>query len=176
MWLPLVTTSDPARKISSAVAGVRPFPPAAFSPLTTTRSGHSSPLRRGRTDFRIRRPGDPTTSPTNRIRMRASRSHRDPHGAGFPDHADLDLAGVGQLPLQGPGDLLGEGVGVFVLQDLRVHDDPKLLPRLDGVRSHDAGEPAGHRLEAAKPLVEDLQVVLARARARVRDSIRRGEE
>src|SRR5262245_33241967 len=135
MWLPLVITSAPAWKISSASAGVKPFPPAAFSPLTTTRSGAISPRRRGSADFRMRRPGEPTTSPTNRIRIRApaSRSHRELHGTRLADHADLDLSGVGELPLQGAGDLLGQRVGVLVLEDLRVHDHAKLLPRLDGI-------------------------------------------
>ena len=38
MWLPSVITSAPAANSSSACFGVMPTPPAAFSPLTTTKS------------------------------------------------------------------------------------------------------------------------------------------
>ena len=37
-WSPLVMTSTPAEKISSAVLGVMPEPPAEFSPLAMTKS------------------------------------------------------------------------------------------------------------------------------------------
>ena len=37
-WSPVVMTSTPAEKISSAVLGVMPEPPAEFSPLAMTKS------------------------------------------------------------------------------------------------------------------------------------------
>ena len=37
-WSPLVMTSTPAEKISPAVLGVMPEPPAEFSPLAMTKS------------------------------------------------------------------------------------------------------------------------------------------
>jgi len=39
VWLPSVITSTPIPNSSSAVLGVIPTPPAAFSPLTTMKSG-----------------------------------------------------------------------------------------------------------------------------------------
>ena len=38
MWLPDVMTSTPEARIESAVEGVRPMPPATFSPLAVTKS------------------------------------------------------------------------------------------------------------------------------------------
>src|SRR5918998_3008690 len=43
-----------------------PTPPAAFSPLTTTKSGRCSSLRAGSAAASVRRPRPPTTSPTKR--------------------------------------------------------------------------------------------------------------
>ena len=51
-------------KISSAVFGVIPTPPAAFSPLTTTKSGAWRSRSSGSSAERVRRPSEPTTSPT----------------------------------------------------------------------------------------------------------------
>ena len=42
MWLPSVIASAPIAKSASASFGVMPIPPAAFSPLTTTKVGSSS--------------------------------------------------------------------------------------------------------------------------------------
>src|SRR5919197_578302 len=67
VWLPSVITSAPASKRSSASLGVIPTPPATFSPLTTTKSRPNSSRSPGRSARRVRRPGPPTTSPTNRI-------------------------------------------------------------------------------------------------------------
>src|SRR5579884_795422 len=57
----------PALKISCAVAGVMPEPPAAFSPFATTMSTFKSRRKRGTNSFTARRPGSPTMSPMNRI-------------------------------------------------------------------------------------------------------------
>src|SRR5215210_1178991 len=43
-----------------------PTPPAAFSPLTTTKSGRWRSRRPGSSEASVRRPSPPTTSPTNR--------------------------------------------------------------------------------------------------------------
>src|SRR5690242_12500387 len=52
------------------MTSVMPKPPAAFSPLTTTRSSFHSETRPGSRSFTIARPDRPTTSPMKRIRMR----------------------------------------------------------------------------------------------------------
>src|ERR1041384_2451323 len=52
------------------MTSVMPKPPAAFSPLTTTRSSFHSETRCGSRSFSIARPDRPTTSPMKRIRMR----------------------------------------------------------------------------------------------------------
>src|SRR3954452_119227 len=56
----------PRPSSSSAVFCVMPTPPAAFSPLTTTKSGSCSSRREGSRAARVRRPRPPTTSPTNK--------------------------------------------------------------------------------------------------------------
>ena len=52
-----------------------PTPPAAFSPLTTTKSGSWRSRRPGSSAARVRRPRPPTTSPTNRS-LTAAVCHR----------------------------------------------------------------------------------------------------
>src|SRR6267143_557882 len=59
-------TSAPASWISRAISPVSPAPPAAFSPLTTTRSISRSRFTAGTSAATACRPGLPTTSPTNR--------------------------------------------------------------------------------------------------------------
>src|SRR6185436_3998919 len=61
--------SAPAWKISCAVDSVMPKPPAAFSPLTMTKSRASSARTRGRCSATAARPDRPTTSPKNPSRM-----------------------------------------------------------------------------------------------------------
>ena len=46
-----------------------PKPPAAFSPLITTRSSFHLPIRFGSRSITIVRPERPTTSPMKRMRM-----------------------------------------------------------------------------------------------------------
>ena len=67
MWLPVVMTCAPRSKSSSAMAGVRPKPPAAFSPLMTRRSTEWVSSRWGRCSCTMWRPAEPKISPTNRI-------------------------------------------------------------------------------------------------------------
>ena len=47
-WLPVVTTSAPAASVSRKISSVMPKPPAAFSPLTMTKSSLKSEIRPGR--------------------------------------------------------------------------------------------------------------------------------
>src|SRR5947207_6271244 len=100
MWLPVVMTSAPAAWSSRAVSVVRPAPPAAFSPFTIARSMRSSSRSFGSSAATASRPGRPTTSPTNRMRI-ALFGVVD--GARLPNDGDLDLARV----LKGVLDLLG---------------------------------------------------------------------
>src|SRR3954449_3612048 len=91
--------STPAPSSSSASLGVIPTPPAAFSPLMTTKSAPSSSRRAGTSSRTTRRPARPTTSPMKRIAVMpgilAYVEHTD-------DEAANPLAGVGE---QAPGDV-----------------------------------------------------------------------
>src|SRR5918997_5612966 len=69
VWLPRVTASAPAARISSQMASVMPKPPAAFSPLITTQSSRQRSRRPGRRSITAWRPGRPTMSPRKRRRM-----------------------------------------------------------------------------------------------------------
>jgi len=64
--LPSVIASTPSPRISFAVFWVMPTPPAAFSPLTTTKSGAWRSRSAGSSAASVRRPRPPTTSATNR--------------------------------------------------------------------------------------------------------------
>src|SRR5215207_3245706 len=78
--------SAPAANRSSAVRGVMPTPPAAFSPLTTTKVGTYSSSSAGSRARSVRRPRPPTTSPMKRIVVSGTRGgylQRDPSPA-FP--------------------------------------------------------------------------------------------
>src|SRR3972149_1506222 len=123
MWLPDVMSGTPASNISSAVLGVSPLPPAAFSPLAMTRSMLWLRLMPGRAQARALRPTFPTTSPitsmftegrtfqcARRPRARrcrlAERLLRVLHRAPFADDGDLDLARVIEVLLDFLADLL----------------------------------------------------------------------
>src|SRR3954454_7592520 len=69
-WLPSVITSAPAWNSASATFVLIPTPPAAFSPLITTKSGCSFSSRPGSSPSTTDRPGEPTTSPMKRILTR----------------------------------------------------------------------------------------------------------
>ena len=62
-WSPLVMTSTPAEKISPAVLGVMPEPPAEFSPLAMTKSSACCSRNLGSSSLTALRPGWPTMSP-----------------------------------------------------------------------------------------------------------------
>src|SRR5690606_13492139 len=68
----VVITSTPRPKNSSAMSRVIPKPPAAFSPLTTTRSMSYSAARSSRAARSARRPSFATTSPANNISIAIS--------------------------------------------------------------------------------------------------------
>src|SRR2546427_8712883 len=70
------------------------------------------------------------------------------HRAGLADHHDLDLAGVLQLPLDLPGDLLGQLARLAVVDGGRRDDDAHLAARLDGEHLLDTGEPAREKVFA----------------------------
>jgi hypothetical protein len=65
-WSPVVMTSTPAEKISSAILGVMPEPPAEFSPLAMTKSRACRSRSWGTSPLTARRPGCPTMSPMKR--------------------------------------------------------------------------------------------------------------
>src|SRR4051812_2167512 len=89
-WLPSVTASAPAIRISSQIASVMPKPPAAFSPLMTTQSSRQRSRSAGSRSATALRPGRPTMSPRKRrriqrgslrshLRMRRSQDERSDH-------------------------------------------------------------------------------------------------
>src|SRR5690349_666340 len=65
-WLPVVMQSTPTSKNSRAILSVMPKPPAAFSPLTTTKSALRPARKAGACFNKASRPLRPTTSPRNR--------------------------------------------------------------------------------------------------------------
>src|SRR3990170_6951429 len=169
MWLPDVMISTPASNILSAVLGVSPLPPAAFSPLAMTRSMLWLRLTPGRTLARALRPTFPTTSPitsmftegrtfqcARRPRARrcrpAERLFRVLHRAPFADDGDLDLARVIQVLLYLLADLLRHPVGAEVINLFGLDDDAYLAAGLDGERLLDAREGVRHRLQRLQPL------------------------
>ena len=100
MWFPVVMTSAPAAKISAASAGVRPLPPAAFSPLTTVRSGAYFFAAAASSAPSSRTARSPTMSPMASIRICVPRyrnflpffSNKRPRG-GRPDACSGRTAG-----------------------------------------------------------------------------------
>src|SRR3954469_21420126 len=78
-----------------------PIPPAAFSPLTTTKSVESSSRRPGSSSRRTRRPARPTTSPMKRIAVIPGSYRR-----GMAQHTDEEasnpVAGVGDPAPEAP--------------------------------------------------------------------------
>src|SRR5258708_33609177 len=71
-WLPVVSTSHPRAKRSSAIAGVRPNPPAAFSALAMSKSILCVSTTCARWSRTILRPGLPKMSPIKSICIRSS--------------------------------------------------------------------------------------------------------
>ena len=63
MWLPDVMTSTPEARIASAVDGVRPIPPATFSPLAVTKSMPRCSRSSASSPSTATRPGLPIRSP-----------------------------------------------------------------------------------------------------------------
>src|ERR687891_299738 len=102
-------TSAPAMNSSSACLGVIPTPPAAFSPLTTTKSAASSVRRSPSIVLSTRLPAEATTSPTKRIAVKAQTlvdRRRPAHTWGMQHrHEDIGAGGVENPPREpDPGD------------------------------------------------------------------------
>src|SRR4051812_166534 len=155
-------TSTPASASSSKHLSVSPDPPAAFSALQTTRPIPQRGISLGRAWQTILRPGEPTTSPMNRILsgIRGSLSGTGPkapgrrrsgggrEGApgsageldrpGLAEDGHLHLARIAQLGLDRAGNLAAEGRGGGVVHLLAVHEHAHLAPRLDRVGVLDA--------------------------------------
>src|SRR6185437_10706930 len=99
----------------------------------------------------ILRPGEPTTSPMNRTfrgfgaLLIVSPGEFD--RTRLAEHGDLDLAGVGQLPLDRAGDVAADLGRGRVVELLAVDDHADLAARLDRIGLLDAGEAQGQRLE-----------------------------
>ena len=75
MWLPSVIASTPAANSSSAIFGVMPSPPAAFSPLTTTNVGCVA-LAQHRQAVEQRAPADAADEVADEQDARLRRPHR----------------------------------------------------------------------------------------------------
>ena len=91
-------TSTPAANSSSAIFGVMPRPPAAFSPLTTTNVGAWRSRSTGSSPSSVRLPSEPTTSPTKRMVAGASGT---PHTLtrGMADEVDTPPAPPAPAPV-----------------------------------------------------------------------------
>src|SRR4051794_36706564 len=134
MWSPRVTRSTPASRICRYAPGVIPDPPEAFSALAITSPIPSRATSAGSARFRNATPTWPTMSPMKRIFI--SGRHRSAcvlHRPRLADHGDLDLAGVVELLLDGPGDVAADPQGVAVAGLRGVGDDADLSAGLDGV-------------------------------------------
>src|SRR3990170_5339678 len=188
MWLPDVMISTPASNISSAVLGVSPLPPAAFSPLAMTRSMLWLRLKPGRTEARALRPTFPTTSPMTSmftagshllVREAATGPTLPPsgkllrvlHRAPFADDGDLDLPRVVQVLLYLLADLLRHPVGAEVIDLFGLDDDAYLAAGLDGERLRDAGEGVRHRLQRLQPLQVLVHGLAPSARSAAADRV-----
>src|SRR6185503_19112367 len=175
MWLPLVMTSAPRPLISSRISFVTPNPEAAFSTFTITKSMPMEETISGRRSFTARRPGDPKTSAT-KSRFTRRGSLRVLHGARLPDHDDLDLAGILELPLHTARHVARELRRPRVVDVLRLDHDAHLAARLDGVGLLHPGERVGDLLERLEALDVVLDALPPRARARARDRVGRHDE
>src|SRR5580693_7609119 len=103
-------------------------------------------------------------------------SSREFDRTGLSQHGDLDLAGVGQLPLDRTGDVPADLGGCRVVELLAVDDHADLAAGLDRVGLLDAGEAKGERLELLEPSNVFLQGLAPRPRTAGADGIGRGDE
>src|SRR5258708_26967467 len=95
-WLPVVSTSQPRAKRSSAMAGVSPNPPAAFSALAMSRSILCVSTTCARWSRTILRPGLPKISPIKSIGMRSS-SILTGSVSQFSVHQELVIRGCAKM-------------------------------------------------------------------------------
>src|SRR5947208_7505912 len=92
-WLPVVTTSAPAAIVSRKISSVIPNPPAAFSPLTMTKSSLKSEISPGSCSHTAVRPVFPTMSPRKRSLIRSRTESQQSKSCMTPveDHASIYL-------------------------------------------------------------------------------------
>src|SRR6185503_18572632 len=174
MWSPPVMTWTPARNSSSASEGMRPLPPARFSPLAMTQSTSSlrqnSPMR----FTMIERPGLPTTSPIARILTFMRGLPRVLHEPALAHDRHADLSRIRQLLLDLLGDVAGQRDGLRVADLVAVHEHADLAAGLDRVDAGDAGLVLGERLELLDALDVTVERLAARAGAGRGDRVGRG--
>src|SRR5262249_27733504 len=85
------------------------------------------------------------------------------HRTRFPDDGDLDLAGVFQLVLDAPRDVLGEPDRLFLRNLLAFDHDSNLAPGLEAESLRNALESVSDAFQLFQPLHVGLQNVAARA-------------
>src|SRR5438105_2887517 len=157
-WLPDVMMSTPALNRSSAVCGVSPLPPAAFSPLAITRSIARSRRISGSRPLTVRRPSLPTTSPIMRTFSAfaslpgwVSRLLRVLDRAPLADNRYLYLARVVKAFLYAPAYFLRHAGGAEIVHFLRLDDYPDLAAGLNRERLVDSREAVCDGLEGFQP-------------------------
>ena len=67
--------------------------------------------------------------------------------AGFADDGDADLAGVLEFVFDFCSDVAGEGVGLIIIDMVRLDEDAKFAARLDGEGFFDARKAGGDFFE-----------------------------
>src|SRR3990167_2774786 len=110
-------TLIPSESRSSAIFGVMPKPPAAFSPLAMTRFIRYSSISESRCLEMSLRPTSPMMSPMKSIRTKPLHNgdrfqicplFRQLHVPALPNHSNLDLARIGQFIMDLFGHLAGD--------------------------------------------------------------------
>src|SRR5439155_13708018 len=179
MWLPPVRTSMPAANNPPAESRVRPKPPAAFSPLHTTRSRAWRRLSSGRSACTTSRPGAPMTSAMKRMLstvLGPAGLLGVVHGRRLADHGHADLSRVLQLLLDAPGDLARQVVRPGVVHPRVLDHDADLAAGLDGVGLLDPREGGGDALQGLQALDVDLEALAPPAGPRPRYGIGRRDQ
>src|SRR4029077_20092586 len=134
-WFPFVMTSAHASWISRAISPVRPAPPAAFSPLTITRSIFRSRFTAGTSAATAWRPGFPTTSPTKRTLIRARERSA-------PKWLSRERVPLLEVQVEGVHESIVLGDHAVVLIDERCVDRVDIGRSAAGILSLDLRDPA----------------------------------
>src|SRR3990172_11173255 len=119
-------TLIPSDSRSSAIFGVMPKPPAAFSPLAMTRLIRYSSIRESRCLEMSLRPTSPMMSPIKSIRTKPL-LFRQLHVPALPDHGNLNLARIGQLIMDLFGHLAGN-LRCLGIRDILLFNNDANLP------------------------------------------------